>query len=56
MGVTELLTILFVALKLTGVVTWSWFIVFLPEIIGLGLYVILLLVYIVAAIKLTFFD
>lgn len=38
MGFTEILTIVFVLLKVFGVITWSWWIVFLPEIIALALY------------------
>lgn len=39
MGVTEVLTIVFVVLKLTHVIEWSWFLVLLPEIIGLIIYI-----------------
>ena len=35
MGLAEVLTIVFVVLKLTGVIDWSWWLVLLPEIIGL---------------------
>lgn len=34
MGFTELLTIVFIVLKLVGVITWSWPVVLLPEIIS----------------------
>lgn len=40
MGLLEVLTVLFVALKLTGVIAWSWWLVLLPEIIAVGIYVI----------------
>lgn len=40
MGICELLTIVFVVLKLTGVITWSWWLVLLPEIIAVGLYIL----------------
>ena len=43
MGFTEVLTIIFVLLKVFGVVTWSWWLVFLPEIIALLLYVIFII-------------
>lgn len=33
MGFSEILTLIFITLKLTGVITWSWFYVLLPEII-----------------------
>jgi hypothetical protein len=39
MGIAEILTIIFVVLKLTDVITWSWWLVLLPEIIAVGLYV-----------------
>lgn len=42
MGLTEFLTILFVALKLLGVITWSWWLVLLPEIIAAAFYVLMI--------------
>ena len=41
MGFTEILTIIFIVLKVLDLVSWSWWIVFLPEIIGVGLYMII---------------
>lgn len=38
MGFTEILTIIFIVLKLTGTITWSWVQVFIPEIIALLFY------------------
>lgn len=38
MGFAEILTIIFIVLKLTGTITWSWVQVFIPEIIALLLY------------------
>lgn len=40
MGLLEVLTIIFVVLKLTGVINWNWFLVLLPELIAIGLYVV----------------
>ena len=40
MGFCEVLTIVFVVLKVLEVITWSWWLVFLPEIIAAALYVI----------------
>ncbi|WP_447402339.1 hypothetical protein ACE1MS_11805 [Lysinibacillus sp. fkY74-1] len=37
MGLTEILTIIFVVLKLVGVITWSWLWVFSPLIIVYGI-------------------
>lgn len=40
MGVTEILTIIFVILKVLGIVEWSWLLVFLPEIIAVIFYIV----------------
>jgi hypothetical protein len=40
MGFTELLTIVFIVLKLLGVISWSWGLVLLPEIIAVAIYLI----------------
>lgn len=44
MGFLGLLTIIFIFLKAFGVLGWSWFLVFLPVIIGAGIYVFWILV------------
>ena len=41
MGFTEILTIIFVLLKVFGVISWSWWLVVLPEIIAVVLYVVI---------------
>lgn len=38
MGFTEILTIIFIVLKLLGVITWAWWVCLLPEIIAGVLY------------------
>ena len=43
-GFVGLLTLLFVGLKLTGYVTWSWWWVFSPMIIAGGFAVVILLI------------
>lgn len=43
MGFTELLTIVFVVLKLIGKIDWSWWLVLLPEIIAAAFYVLLVI-------------
>lgn len=43
-GVAEVLTIVFIGLKLTEVITWSWWIVLLPSIISFSIYILILLV------------
>jgi hypothetical protein len=37
MGICEVLTLIFVTLKLTHVTDWSWWTVFIPEYISVGL-------------------
>lgn len=40
MGFTEILTIIFVLLKVFGVISWSWWLVLLPEIIAAVIYIV----------------
>ena len=44
MGIAEVLTIVFVVLKLTNVITWSWWLVLLPAILSFSLYAMIGLV------------
>ena len=50
-SLSVLLTIAFVVLKLCDVINWSWFLVFLPLIINIGIvvlvFVILMIIYLV---------
>ena len=39
MGFTEILTIVFIVLKLIGEINWSWWLVLLPEIIAAVFYI-----------------
>lgn len=39
MGFTECLTIIFIVLKLLGVINWNWFFVLLPEILAILFYI-----------------
>ncbi|MEY2373635.1 transmembrane Fragile-X-F protein [Lysinibacillus capsici] len=41
MGIAEVLTIVFVVLKLTEVITWSWWFVLFPTILSFSLYAII---------------
>ena len=41
---TEILTIVFVVLKLIGKIDWSWWFVLLPEIIAAAFYVLIVIV------------
>ena len=43
MGFCELLTIVFIVLKLVGVISWSWWLVLLPEIIAVLFYVAIII-------------
>ena len=40
MGFLEVLTIIFVVLKLVGVIAWSWWAVFIPMYVAVALYAI----------------
>lgn len=40
MGILELLTIVFIVLKLIGVIDWSWLLVLLPTIISVTFYIL----------------
>lgn len=44
LGLCDVLTIVFLVLKLVGVIDWSWWWVFSPTLIALGLYIVLLVV------------
>ena len=41
MGFLEILTVVFVVLKLTGNIDWSWWLVLLPEIVAVFLYFVI---------------
>lgn len=43
MGFTEVLTIIFIVLKLLGVISWSWWLVLLPEILAFAVYAIMVI-------------
>lgn len=43
MGFTEILTIIFIVLKLLGKIDWSWFLVLLPEIIAFAIYIVIVI-------------
>ena len=44
MGFTEVLTIVFIVLKLINIINWNWFLVLLPEIIAIVIYVIVVII------------
>lgn len=47
MGITEILTIIFVILKAFKVIDFTWFQCFIPEIIAGACYFIMLIIYII---------
>jgi hypothetical protein len=53
MGFTEVLTIVFIALKLLGVISWSWWLVLLPEILAVVVYAIMVISAVVINAKVT---
>lgn len=50
MGIAEALTIVFIVLKLTGVIAWSWWLVLLPSIISFSIYTLLIIIKVVMVI------
>lgn len=53
MGFTEVLTIVFIVLKLLGVISWSWWLVLLPEILAFVVYAIMVISSVVVNAKVT---
>lgn len=47
LGLSSVLTIVFLVLKLVGVINWSWWLVFLPTIINVGWVILIVLVYVI---------
>jgi hypothetical protein len=45
-----ILTAMFVAAKLAGVVNWSWWLVLLPALIYIGFILLILLIYFIVAV------
>lgn len=43
MGILECLTIIFVVLKLLGIIGWSWWVVCLPAIVSFAFYLSILI-------------
>lgn len=51
MGFTEALTIIFIVLKLLGVISWSWWLVLLPEILAFAVYAIMVISAVMVNVK-----
>ena len=49
-GILNALTIIFVILKLCGVISWSWLLVLLPTIIALGVDIIISIILLILKI------
>lgn len=54
MGFAEVLTIVFISLKLLGVIGWAWWQVLLPEIIAIGVYILIVVFYLIICRRLIF--
>ncbi len=50
MGFLEALTIVFIVLKLTGVIAWGWAAVLSPLLIALFIYFVIIVLYVVTHI------
>ena len=44
LGLLDILTIIFVLLKVFNVITWSWWVVFLPTILEIAIFLIVFLI------------
>lgn len=49
LGFLSILTLIFVIAKLFGLIAWSWWLVFTPVLIGVGLTVLILIIAVIAA-------
>lgn len=50
---TEVLTIIFIALKVTAVINWPWWVVLLPEIVAAFFYLKIIFAAIISAKRMT---
>lgn len=51
MEFVEVLTIVLIVLKLLGVISWSWWLVLLPELLNIGPYALIVICEIVRVLK-----
>lgn len=49
-GLGTILTLIFLVLKLCGVISWGWFFVFLPIIISVSLWILLIVIVVVVSL------
>ena len=50
-GLLDILLIIFIVLKLVGVITWSWWIVLIPLWIELGIFIIGLIIIVIMVLS-----
>ncbi len=50
LGFLSILTIIFVIAKLFGLIHWSWLLVFAPTLIGIGVWILIMLVALIIAV------
>lgn len=50
LSLSSILTIIFVIAKLFGVINWSWWLVLLPSLISVGLWVLMIVVVLIIVI------
>ncbi len=50
LGFLSILTIIFVIAKLLGLIHWSWLLVFAPTLIGIGVWILIMLVALIIAV------
>ena len=51
MGILSWLQVIFIVLKVLNLIDWSWFKVFIPTWIGLGLFVILIILLVITEMR-----
>ena len=51
MGFLEVLTLIFIVLKLIGKIDWTWLTVFSPMIFAFSMYILMLIGFIVMSVK-----
>ena len=56
LGLLNILTIIFVIAKICGAITWSWWLVFLPTLINVGLTIFIWLIILIIVIIASFLE
>lgn len=51
MGILSWLQVIFIVLKVLNLIDWSWFKIFIPTWIGLGLFVILIILLVITEMR-----